>query len=97
VDRPTVSVRVDDPEPGAAIDPGPNEAVAPAGSPDALRPIAELKPPETAVVILLVPLDPRATHNDAGEAAIVNAGAVTVRDTVAVCVIPPPIPVTVTV
>ena len=97
MDRPTVSVRVDDPEPGAAIDPGPNEAVAPAGSPDALRPIAELKPPETAVVILLVPLDPRATHNDAGEAAIVNAGAVTVRDTVAVRVIPPPIPVTVTV
>ena len=92
-----MSVRVDDPEPGAAIDAGPNDAVAPAGNPDALRPIAELKPPETAVVILLVPLDPRATHNDAGEAAIVNAGAVTVRDTVAVRVIPPPIPVTVTV
>jgi hypothetical protein len=92
-----VSVRVDDPEPGAAIDPGPNEAVAPAGNPDALRPIAELKPPETAVVILLVPLAPRATDNDVGEAAMVNAGAVTVRDTVAVRVIPPPIPVTVTV
>ena len=97
MDRPTVSVRVEDPEPGAAIDAGPNEAVAPAGSPDALRPIAELKPPETAVVILLVPLNPRATDNDVGEAAMVNAGAETVRDTVAVRVIPPPIPVTVTV
>ena len=97
MDRPTVSVRVDDPEPGAAIDVELNAAVAPVGSPDAVSAIAELKPPETAVAMVLVPWAPCATDTDAGEAEMVNAGAVTVRDTVAVCVIPPPIPVTVTV
>ena len=97
VDDPAVSVRVEDPEPGAAIDPGLNAAVAPAGTPDALRAIAELKPPETVVAIMLVPLAPCATDIDAGEAAMLNAGTVTVRDTVVVCVTPPPVPVTVTV
>ena len=90
-----MSVRVDDPEPGAGIDAGPNEAVAPAGSPDALRPIAELKPPETVVAIVLVPLAPCATDTDAGEAEMVNDGGATVNDTVVVCVSPPPVPVTV--
>ena len=92
-----MSVRVEDPDPGAAIDVGLNAAVAPVGSPDALSAIAELKPPETVVAILLVPLAPCATDIDAGEAAMVNAGTATVRDTVVVCVTPPLVPVTVTV
>jgi hypothetical protein len=92
------SVRVEVPDPGAARDAGLNAAVAPAGSPEALRARAELKPPETAVVIVLVPLTPlavRVTETDAGEAEIVNAGAVTVSVTVAVCVSEPAAPVTV--
>ena len=96
VDDPAVSVRVEDPEPGAAIDAGLNAAVAPVGSPDALRAIAELKPPETVVAIVLVPLAPCAADIDVGEAAMLNAGAVTVRDTVAVCVTAPAVPLTVT-
>ena len=86
---------VEDPEPGAPIDAGLNAAVAPVGSPDALRAIAALKPPETAVVMVLVPWYPWATETEAGEAVMVNAGTVTVRDTVAVCVSLPPVPVTV--
>ena len=66
-----------------------------AGSPEALNAMAELKPPETAVVMVLVPLAPRATVTDAGEAEIVNAGAVTVSVTAAVCVSEPAVPVTV--
>ena len=97
MDDPTVSVRIEDPDPGAAMEAGLNAAVTPVGSPDALRAIAELKPPETAVVMVLVPLAPRATGTDAGEAEIVNAGAVTVSVTVAVCVWVPAVPVTVTV
>ena len=90
-----MSVMVEVPEPGAAIDTGLNAAVVPVGSPDALRPIAELKPPETVVVIVLVPLAPW-TETEVGEAAMVNAGTVvTVRETVAVCVVLPPVPVTV--
>ena len=92
VDRPTVSVMVEDPEPGAAIDAGLNAAVVPAGSGDVLRAIAELKPPETVVVIVLVPLAPW-PETEVGEAAMVNPD--TVRETVAVCVVPRPVPVTV--
>jgi hypothetical protein len=92
----TVNVRVDVPEPGAAIDAGLKMAVVPVGSPDTLSAIAEAKPPETAVVMTLVPLAPCAMDSVGGAAAMVNAGAVTVRDTVAVCVSPPPVPVTVT-
>ena len=90
-----MSVRVEDPEPGAAIDPGLKPAVVPDGSPEAVKVIAELKPSKTAVVMVLVPLAPCATETDAGEAAMVNP--VTVSATVAVCVTPPPVPVTVTV
>ena len=95
VEEPTENVNVEDPEPGAEIDAGLNEAEAFAGSPDTLRAIAELKPPETVVVILLVPLAPWATETEVGEAEIVKAGAVTVSVTVDVWVMPPPVPVTV--
>ena len=99
VDDPTMSVMVEDPEPGAAIGAGLNVAVVAVGSPDGLRlrAIAELKPPETVVAIVLVPLAPCAADIDVGEAAMLNAGAVTVRDTVAVCVTAPAVPLTVTV
>ena len=93
--EPIVSVRVELPDPGAGIDVVLNAAVAPVGSPDALSAIAALKPPETVVVMVLVPLAPSAIVTDVGEAATVNTGTVTASVTVAVWVIPPPVPVTV--
>ncbi len=50
-----VSVRVDVPLPGAAIDAGAKLAVTPAGKPDAENEIAELKPPLTVVEIEELP------------------------------------------
>jgi len=87
---------VDDPEPGAAIDVGLKFTVTPVGWPEADSPIAELNPPETAVVIVDVPLEPWATESEAGEGEIVKFGpTITVRVTVVLCVMPPPVPVTV--
>jgi cystathionine beta-lyase/cystathionine gamma-synthase len=80
------------------MDVGLNVAVTPVGWPDAVKAIAELKPPETAVVMVEVPLLPCATETDVGEAVSVKAltGAeVTVRETVAVCVMLSPVPETV--
>ena len=60
--------------------------------------IAELKPFEAAVVMVEVPDCFRATLTAVGEALMLKSGAVaaiTVRDTVVVCVTPPPVPVTV--
>ena len=94
----TVSVKVDEPEPGAAMDAGLNAAVTPVGRPDAVRAIAELKPPETPVVMVDEPVLPATTESDVGEAASVNAGTgaeVTVSEMVAVCVMLPPVPLTV--
>ena len=89
-----VRVTVDVPEPGAAMDAELKLTVTPVGWPEAVKAIAELKPPETAVVIVLVPVAPCTTERAAGEAAMVNAdGAVTVSETVAVWVSPPPVPV----
>jgi len=91
---PTVNVRVEVPEPGAAIDVLLKLAVTPVGMPEADKPIAELNEPETAVVMVEVPLLPSATETDVGEEEMVKlAGPVTVKFTVAVCVIPPPTPV----
>ena len=47
-------------------------AVAPEGKPDALNAIAELKLPEMAVLIVLVPDEPCATVTDVGEGVIEN-------------------------
>lgn len=94
----TVSVSLDVPDPGAAIDAGLKLAVTPVGNPDAASAIAELNPPETAVVMVELPVLPCATDTAAGEAVSVYAGvpaAVTVSAMVAVCVNPPPVPVTV--
>src|SRR3954467_4175787 len=54
----TVKVSVELPEPGAAIEAGRREAVTPAGRPEAESEMALLKPPETAVVIVEVPVPP---------------------------------------
>lgn len=94
----TVSVNDEVPEPGAAIEVGLNAAVTPVGSPLAERAIAALNPPETAVVMVEVPLLPALTDTEAGEADSVNAGvaaAVTVSETLVVCVMLSPLPVTV--
>jgi hypothetical protein len=94
----TVKVSVELPDPGAAMEVGLKAAVTPLGRPDADRAIAELKPPETAVVMVDLPVLPSAIDTEVGEAASVNAGVaaeVTVSEMVAVCVMPPPVPVTV--
>jgi hypothetical protein len=100
VEAPAVRVSVEEPEPGAAIEVGLKAAVAPVGSPDAESEIALLKPPDTAVVTVVVPKEPCTAETDVGEAKIVKSGvaaAVTVNDTVVVWVVDPPVPVTVTV
>jgi hypothetical protein len=96
----TVNVTFEEPLPGAAIVAGENATVTPLGAPLAVSAIAELNPPETAAVSVVVavtePLLDVATATVAGEAVTVNAGfgaAVTVSDTAAVCVAPPPVPV----
>ena len=71
-----MSVRVEDPDPGAAIEVGLKTAVAPEGSPDAVRAMAELKPPEMDVVMLLVPDSHQVSAQD---------GLATVRPSISVC------------
>jgi len=70
----TVKVAVDVPDPGNAIDVGLNPTVTPVGWPVADRAIAESNPPETAVVMVEVPLLPTTTETDVGEAERVKAG-----------------------
>jgi len=94
----TVSVIVDVPAPGAAIEVGLKLMVTPAGWPVAERATAESKPPEMVVVTTTGPLWPLAKDPEVGETEMLKVGltaVVTVSDTVAVCVIPPPMPVTV--
>lgn len=63
-----LSVRVLDPEPGAAMLAGEKLAVSPAGSPTTESATPELKPPPTVVVTLTWVLDPAATA--AGEETV---------------------------
>ena len=70
--------------------------VTPDGKPDAVKATAALKPPETAVVTVTCPLLLSSMDIEVGETEMVNAGggkAVTVNETLVVCVTPPPIPV----
>ena len=67
-------VIVEVPEPGAAMDVGLKATVTPVGWPFALSAMAESKPPETLVVIVDVPLLPRTTETEVGEAEIVKPG-----------------------
>ena len=71
-------VMVDVPEPGAAMDVGLKLTVTPVGWPLADKATAELKPPETVVVMVDVPLLPCTTETEAGEAERVKAGDVLV-------------------
>jgi hypothetical protein len=91
-------VMVEVPEPGAAMGVGLKLTVTPVGWPVALNAIAELKSPETVVVMVDVPLLPWTTETDVGEAEMVKLGvgvAVTVSETVVVSTVLPEVPVTV--
>ena len=70
----TARVRVEVPEPGAAIDVGLKVAVTPVGWPVADKAMEELKPFATAVVIVDVPLMPCATETEVGDAEMVELG-----------------------
>ena len=91
---PTVTVMVDVPEPGAAMELGLKVTVWALPCPEADKVIAELKPPEIAVVIVEVPELPLATLIDVGDALMVKLGAVpvTVRETVVVSMMLPEVP-----
>ncbi len=82
-----VSVRVDVPLPGAAIDAGAKLAVTPAGKPDAESETAELNPPLTVVEIEELPEVPCTNERLVGDALSVkfgDAAALTVTAIVAV-------------
>src|SRR6266508_2472083 len=68
-----VKVSVDDAVPFAAgvTDDGLNDAVTPAGRPDAVRLVAELKPPVLVTVTVEVPVAPCATDSEDGFALTV--------------------------
>ena len=86
--------------PPAVTDVGLSDAVGPAGLTLAARFTVAALPPVTAVLIVLVPLDPCAMLALVGEALIEKLFDVTVetvRATVAECVFVPSVPVTVTV
>jgi hypothetical protein len=71
-------VRVEVPLPGAAIDVGLKLAVTPEGNPEADSETAELKPPLTLVVIVLVPELPSVIERLVGDALRLKSGCVTV-------------------
>jgi hypothetical protein len=70
----TARVRVEVPEPGATIEVGLKVAVTPAGWPVADKATEESKPPETAVVIVDVPLVPCTTETEVGAAEMEKVG-----------------------
>lgn len=77
---------------------GLNAAVTPLPRPEADRVTLPMKPLVGLTVIVTVPWDDRVMVKLVGEAERVKfpaATAVTVKDTVAVCTLPPPVPVTV--
>ena len=89
-----VSVRVLVPVAGFGL----NDAVTPVPRPLADKVTPAAKPLVGWIVIVVVPCDDRVIVTLVGEADRVKlpaAGAVTVRATVAVCVMLPPVPVTV--
>jgi hypothetical protein len=97
--RLALTVIVEVPEPGAAIELGLKLTVNPLPPPEADRLIAESKPPDTAVVIVDVPELRLGTVIEEGEALTVKLGVapleVTVSDTLVVSVVLPEVPVTV--
>jgi hypothetical protein len=88
----TVKVTVDVPAPGAATVEGLKPTVTPEGWPEAVKATAALKDPAMVVVTVEVPLLPLLTVTAVGETETAKLGVtVTVRFTVAVCVMPPPV------
>jgi hypothetical protein len=88
-----VTVMVELPVPGTDV--GANVAVAPAGSPLALKTTVSVKPPLGVMVAVYEVLLPAATVCEAGDAVIVKSpttGAFTTRLTDAVCVSVPSVP-----
>ena len=83
--------------PAPLIDVGVNDTVTPLFCPEAVKAIAELKPPVTLVVIVELPDEPLLMVRDVGDALIEKPAAtpVTVSVTVAVAVVLPEVPVTV--
>lgn len=69
-----VKVMVELPLPGAGMGAGLKTAVTPEGRPETVRLIAELNPPPTVVVMVLVAVLPCVTLTEAGDAARVKAG-----------------------
>ena len=70
----TARVKVEVPEPGAAIDVGLKVAVTPVGWPVADSAMDASNPPEMAVVMVEVPLLPWATETEVGEAEMLKFG-----------------------
>ena len=88
-------MRVELPEP-PVIDAGAKLALAPAGSPLALRLTVPVKPPLGVMVVVYVVALPAWTVCDAGVALTAKSpttGALTTRETEAVCVRVPSLPV----
>lgn len=93
---PTLTVMVDVPEPGAAMELGLKVTLWAPPCPEADKLIAESKPPEIAVVIVDLPELPLATLIDVGDALMVKLGVVpvTVSKTVVVSTVLPEVPLT---
>jgi len=83
--------------PAPVIDVGLNVMVTPLPWPDAESAIAELKPPDTALVMVTVPELPRLTVMEVGAALMEKLAVVlvTVSETVVVSTVLPEVPVTV--
>lgn len=94
---PTLTVMVDFPEPGAAMELGLKVTVWAGPCPVADRLIAELKPLETVVAMVAVPELLRDTLIVVGAALMVKFGLLllTVRETVVVSTVLPEVPLTV--
>ena len=96
----TLTVMIELPDPGAAMELGLKVTVCRPPSPVADKEIAESKPPDTKVVIVELPEPGLATLIVAGDALRVkplDVVPLTVSKTVAVSVVPPDFPFTVTV
>ena len=94
----TLTVMIELPDPGAAMELGLKVTVCRPPSPVADKEIAESKPPDTKVVIVELPEPGLATLIVAGDALRVkplDVVPLTVSETVAVSVVPPDLPFTV--
>jgi hypothetical protein len=92
---PLVRVRVETPLPGEATDCGLKLAVTPVGNPDTDNATADLNPPKAAVVYFTVPFALEVAVTLVAPAASEKPGTLTVSAWL--CVMPPPVAVTVTV